>query len=330
MRLFSFFLTSRCSTSLFPTMPPKKAANIGAYFKRKADDDGAAPAKEARAGPAEADKKEEKEEEAGASGAAAAAPLSPEQQGRLEASKAAALQKRALATGVPPHGLMHKSWATALQAEFDKEYYKNLMKFLESEHTSKQTIFPPADQVYSWAASCPLDKVRVVIVGQDPYHGPKQAHGLCFSVQKGVATPPSLVNIYKELETDIPGFKRPPHGCLTSWAEQGVLLLNAVLTVRQAQPNSHKDQGWEKFTDAVIDAVNKKCSGVVFINWGLYAQKKGAKVDKKKHFVLNGAHPSPLSATKFFGCKHFSQTNTYLVSKGFAPINWGSVMEDKS
>lgn len=223
-------------------------------------------------------------------------------------------------------GLMNKSWATALQSEFEKPYYKELMKFLESEHAGKEAIFPPPDQVYAWGA-CPLNKVRVVIVGQDPYHGPGQAHGLCFSVPKGVTTPPSLVNIYKELVTDIPGFKRPDHGCLTSWAEQGVLLLNAVLTVRKATPNSHKDKGWEKFTDAVIEIVNKQCSGVVFIHWGQYAQKKGAKVDKKKHLVLNGAHPSPLSASKFYGCKHFSQTNAYLTSKGKAPINWASVNE---
>ncbi|XP_076345583.1 uracil-DNA glycosylase-like isoform X1 [Tachypleus tridentatus] len=215
------------------------------------------------------------------------------------------------------------SWYKALETEFTEEYFqKVLSKFLENER-KKYTIYPPEDQVYLWTKMCEIDEVKVVILGQDPYHGQNQAHGLAFSVQEGVARPPSLINIYKELESDIPGFTAPLHGNLTGWARQGVLLLNACLTVRAQHPNSHKDQGWESLTDAVIKWLSCNLSDIVFFLWGSYAQKKGAVIDKKKHLVLNSVHPSPLSASRgFFGCHHFSKANQYLVQKGKKPIDW--------
>lgn len=213
-------------------------------------------------------------------------------------------------------------WSTALQEEKKKPYFTKLQSFVESER-KKCTVYPPAHQVFSWTEHHDMTKTKVVILGQDPYHGPKQAHGLCFSVQKGVTPPPSLKNMYKELVKDIPGFVTPRHGDLSSWASQGVLLLNAVLTVRASQANSHKDKGWEKFTDWVISWVAKNLNGVVFMLWGSYAQKKCSRIDTKRHCVLKAVHPSPLSAHRgYFGCKHFSQANQYLVEQGKKPIDW--------
>ena len=221
---------------------------------------------------------------------------------------------------------MAESWRKALKAQFDKPYFEQLLRFLMAEKAAKRTIFPPLPQVYAWSHACPLQRIRVVILGQDPYHGPGQAHGLCFSVKRGVPVPPSLRNMYKELETDVPGFSPPTHGDLTSWAEQGVLLLNAALTVRRGEANSHAGKGWEQLTDAVVEAVSTRLSGVVFILWGGYAQRKGASINKTKHLVISGPHPSPLSAYRgFFGCKHFSKANEYLTSKGRDPVDWGSV-----
>ncbi|CAK8672585.1 unnamed protein product [Clavelina lepadiformis] len=221
--------------------------------------------------------------------------------------------------------VMQCSWKAALQTELQKSYYKELCNFVAKERAS-YTVYPPEDQVFTWTQHCDIHNVKVVILGQDPYHGPNQAHGLCFSVQKSVPPPPSLLNIYKELEKDISGFKRPEHGDLSGWANQGVLLLNAVLTVRASQANSHKDKGWEKFTDAVISWLNCNLRGVVFILWGAYAQKKGSKINAKKHHVLKGVHPSPLSAHRgFFGCQHFSKANDYLIKEGKSPINWSAL-----
>ncbi|XP_064479120.1 uracil-DNA glycosylase-like [Ornithodoros turicata] len=214
------------------------------------------------------------------------------------------------------------SWFSALEQEFSKEYFEKLSKFL-AEERKKYTVYPDAENVYTWTRCCDINQVKVVILGQDPYHNPDQAHGLAFSVPKGVAVPMSLVNIYKELSSDIPDFQKPSHGALFGWAEQGVLLLNAGLTVRKNAANSHKDRGWETFTDAVIKCIDQRCSGVVFLLWGAYAQKKGAIIDKKKHKTLRCAHPSPLSASRgFFGCGHFSKTNEYLKSMGKKPIDW--------
>lgn len=215
-----------------------------------------------------------------------------------------------------------ESWRTALHSEFTKEYFIKLNTFVEAER-KKYTVYPPAEDVFSWTRACTVNDVKVVILGQDPYHGPKQAHGLSFSVQPGVPPPPSLINMYRELETDIPDFTRPSHGCLYGWANQGVLMLNAVLTVRANNANSHKDQGWENFTDATITYLNKNKEGLVFLLWGSYAQKKGAHIDKKKHYILQGVHPSPLSAHRgFFGCKHFSKCNELLKKAGKNTIDW--------
>jgi len=214
------------------------------------------------------------------------------------------------------------TWFTALEDEFRKDYFKKLNDFVVASR-NRGTVYPPASNVWEWTKQYPIQDVRVVILGQDPYHGPNQAHGLCFSVKKEIRPPPSLVNIYKELQTDIPGFEHPDHGCLNGWAQQGVLLLNAVLTVNQAQPNSHKDQGWENVTDAVIKWISKNLNSVVFLLWGSHAQKKAIVVDKKKHHLLQCPHPSPFSANKgFFGCKHFSQCNELLIKSGRAPIDW--------
>lgn len=248
--------------------------------------------------------------------------LSPEQKSKIEQNKLAARIKLAAKTS---NGLLvdvGSSWFKALEPEFSKQYFTELSKFVMAER-SKNTIYPPAHDVFSWTNYCTIDKVKVVILGQDPYHGPKQAHGLCFSVQKGVPPPPSLQNMYKELTEDIPGFSHPGHGTLIGWANQGVLLLNACLTVRSGQANSHKDKGWEKFTDAVISWLNKNKKGLVFMLWGSYAQKKGAHIDKKKHHVLTGVHPSPLSAHRgYFGCKHFSKCNELLKKEGKSIIDW--------
>ena len=212
-------------------------------------------------------------------------------------------------------------WAPVLREEYGKPYYRDLYQFVR-EKKKKNTIYPPADDIFNAFHLTPLSRVKVVIIGQDPYHEPGQAHGLCFSVQKGVDIPPSLQNIYKELNSDI-GFEIPNHGCLTSWAEQGVLLLNAVLTVRAHAAASHQNKGWETFTDAVIRAVNDVDRPVVFMLWGGFARSKKAMLTNPKHLVLEAPHPSPLSAYRgFFGCKHFSQANAFLEKNGVEPVDW--------
>ena len=212
-------------------------------------------------------------------------------------------------------------WEKALNSEFSKDYYKKLFLFIREEY-SKVAVYPSADEIFTAFHLTPLDKVKVVILGQDPYHNVGQAHGLCFSVNDGVAFPPSLVNIFKEIESDL-GVPVPSTGNLTRWAEQGVLLLNATLTVRAHQAGSHQRQGWEEFTDAAIRALATRRDNLVFILWGAYAQKKGAFIDRTRHLVLSSAHPSPLSAWHgFFGNKHFSRTNEYLLAHGLEPIAW--------
>ena len=215
------------------------------------------------------------------------------------------------------------TWQDALGPQKEAEYFTRLMARIQSEREAGKVIYPPQQDVFNALKFTPLESVKVVILGQDPYHGPDQAHGLCFSVLPGVKTPPSLINIYKELAADIDGFVIPKHGTLTNWAEQGVLLLNTVLTVEQGKAHSHAKWGWETFTDAVIDAVNRHQQGVVFLLWGSHAQKKGMHIDTSKHHVLSAPHPSPLSAHRgFLGCKHFSQTNQLLTSQNKSPINW--------
>lgn len=219
---------------------------------------------------------------------------------------------------------LEPGWLSQLEAEFDKPYMEGLREFLQRERRAGKTIYPKGGEFFCAFDSTPFDRVKVVILGQDPYHGPGQAHGLCFSVRKGVRPPPSLVNIYKEIESDL-GLPAGhfEHGCLAAWAEQGVLLLNAVLTVEQHKAASHQGQGWETFTDAAIAALSKHREHLVFMLWGSYAQKKGAVIDTSKHLVLKSPHPSPLSAHRgFFGCKHFSRCNEYLKSRGVEPIDW--------
>jgi len=217
---------------------------------------------------------------------------------------------------------LHQSWKAPLLPEFEADYMAQLRAFLIAEKAAGKHIFPKGGEWFRAMDLTPLDKVRVVILGQDPYHGPGQAHGLCFSVKPGVRPPPSLVNIYRELQSDL-GIERPRHGFLEHWANQGVLLLNSVLTVEMAKAASHQGKGWERFTDAVIRLVNAKDDPVVFLLWGAYAQKKAAFVDTSKHLVLKAAHPSPLSAHNgFLGCRHFSKCNAFLESKGLAPIDW--------
>eukprot|EP00730_Choanoeca_flexa_P010632 TRINITY_DN1927_c0_g1_i1.p1 TRINITY_DN1927_c0_g1~~TRINITY_DN1927_c0_g1_i1.p1 ORF type:complete len:283 (+),score=81.10 TRINITY_DN1927_c0_g1_i1:97-945(+) len=249
-------------------------------------------------------------------------PVDAQKQAILEKKLQAGL-KLAKSEGIPVVASIAPSWAQALHKEFEKPYFKQLMAFLKAQKAAGKTIFPPAEDVHSYSRACNINDVKVVILGQDPYHGPNQAHGLCFSVRKGVAIPPSLRNIYNELAEDIDGFVKPTHGYLQSWAEQGVLLLNAVLTVERSKANSHKNQGWETWTDAIIEYINRRFDNVVFILWGNYAKKKGKKVDKTRHLVLDGGHPSPLSVARFKGCRHFSRANEYLVKKGKTPINWG-------
>ena len=216
---------------------------------------------------------------------------------------------------------IEKSWKEVLQTEFNKPYFENLVGFVKQEYAS-HTIFPPAGQIFNAFNTCPFNHVKVVILGQDPYHGPRQAHGLCFSVNDGIQFPPSLQNIFKEINSDL-GIPMPKSGNLTRWAEQGVLLLNATLTVRASQAGSHQGRGWEEFTDAVIKIISENAENVVFILWGSYAIKKKSLIDASKHCILTAPHPSPLSSYRgFFGCKHFSQTNTYLASKGKTPIEW--------
>ena len=219
---------------------------------------------------------------------------------------------------------IEESWKTVLADEFEKPYFSELRQFLQNEKTSGKTIFPPGPLIFNAFNSTPFDKVRVVILGQDPYHGAGQAHGLSFSVPETVTKlPPSLKNIYKELQSDIAGFKIPLHGNLQKWTAQGVFLLNAMLTVEANQPASHQKRGWEEFTNAVIEKLSKEKTGLIFILWGNFAQQKSVLIDQKKHSILKAAHPSPFSAYNgFFGCKHFSKTNEILKTKGEKEIDW--------
>lgn len=213
------------------------------------------------------------------------------------------------------------SWAERLAGDFEQPYFQRLAEFVRQEYKAGP-CYPPASKIFAAFDLCPFDKVKVVILGQDPYHEPGQAEGLCFSVADGVQQPPSLVNIFKEIQADL-GIPAPTSGSLRRWAEQGVLLLNATLTVRAHQAGSHQRQGWEEFTDAVIRHLATERTGLVFILWGSYAQRKGSFIDRTRHFVLQSAHPSPLSAYRgFFGNHHFSLANRYLEQQGIAPINW--------
>ncbi len=232
--------------------------------------------------------------------------------------------------------VLHDSWKRVLRDEFDKPYMRNLRAFLVKERHANKTIYPRGAEIFAALDLTPIDRVRVVIIGQDPYHGPNQAHGLCFSVQPGVEEPPSLRNIFQEINTDmsdptVPGGRAnarllPGHGCLTGWARQGVLLLNAVLTVEHGRAGSHQGRGWETFTDRIVTILNEQCDHLVFMLWGSYAQKKGAIVDPQRHCVLTSPHPSPLSAHRgFFGCRHFSKANRYLVEHGRPPIDWFAI-----
>ncbi len=216
---------------------------------------------------------------------------------------------------------MEPSWKTALAEEFDKAYFKELTERVKASYLSG-AVYPPPKQIFNAFEHCPFDNVKVVILGQDPYHGQGQAHGLCFSVTDGVQTPPSLQNIYKEIKTDL-GKDVPTSGNLERWADQGVLLLNSTLTVNKGQAGSHQGWGWELFTDAVIQKLSDEKEHLVFLLWGRYAQEKGKNIDTSKHLVLAAAHPSPFSAYNgFFGCKHFSQANAYLEAQGIKPIEW--------
>jgi uracil-DNA glycosylase len=212
-------------------------------------------------------------------------------------------------------------WKNRLSQEFEKEYFVRLTGFIKDEYRDSR-IYPPGSLIFNAFDVCPFEKVKAVIIGQDPYHGPGQAHGLCFSVKDGIGFPPSLINIFKEIESDL-GIPRPLSGDLTRWATQGVLLLNATLTVRAHQAGSHQKKGWEEFTDYVIRVLNSEKKNIVFFLWGAYAQKKGESIDRSRHHVLESVHPSPLSASRgFFGNRHFSRCNEYLVSKGIEPIDW--------
>ena len=218
---------------------------------------------------------------------------------------------------------LEPGWLSVLEEEFEKDYMKSLKSFLLEEKEKGHTVYPKGTDIFNALNTTPFDKVKVVILGQDPYHGVNQAHGLSFSVQKGVTIPPSLKNIYKELETDIERFKAPQHGNLIHWAEQGVLLLNATLTVRASEAGSHQNRGWEIFTDEIIKSLSEKRKHIVFLLWGKYAQQKAVLIDQKKHYVLTAAHPSPFSAYNgFFGSKHFSKANQLLVQNNLTPIDW--------
>jgi uracil-DNA glycosylase len=220
---------------------------------------------------------------------------------------------------------LEKSWKELLGSELKKPYMSDLRTFLVQEEKAGKTVYPQSQDIFAALNLTPFDQVKVVILGQDPYHGPNQAHGLCFSVKPGVKIPPSLVNIFKELKDDL-GITPPTHGCLDAWGKQGVLLLNNVLTVEDGKAGSHHLKGWEQFTDKIIELLNEKKENLVFILWGSPAQKKAQKVDAKKHSIIKSVHPSPLSSYRgFFGSKPFSQTNTYLNSKGIKPINWSPI-----
>lgn len=217
---------------------------------------------------------------------------------------------------------MEAGWKAVMEPQFSRDYMKNLREFLVAEQQS-QTIYPPNAAIFKAFDQTPFDQVKVVILGQDPYHDVGQAHGLCFSVPEGIATPPSLRNIFKELQSDIPGFTLPAHGNLTKWAQQGVLLLNATLTVRAHQAGSHQNRGWEQFTDEAIRQLSQRRKGLIFLLWGRFAKNKAALIDSARHHVLTAAHPSPLSAYQgFLGCGHFSKTNLLLQNQGLQPIDW--------
>lgn len=221
---------------------------------------------------------------------------------------------------------LEPSWKDRIGEYLARPDMRALSDFLRSEKQAGKVIYPPGPEIFAAFDHTPFDGVRVVILGQDPYHGPNQAHGLCFSVRPGVATPPSLLNIFKEIQRDL-GFRAPDHGCLTPWADRGVLLLNATLTVQQATAGSHQGKGWEGFTDAAIDALNREREGLVFMLWGSYAQKKGQLIDGSRHCILRSVHPSPLSAHRgFIGCGHFSAANQYMESRGEPPIDWSLPM----
>jgi uracil-DNA glycosylase len=218
---------------------------------------------------------------------------------------------------------LEPSWLEVLKGEFDKPYMVQLKGFLKDEKQAGKKIYPAGSDIFNAFSKTPFNSLKVAILGQDPYHGENQAHGLSFSVQKGVNVPPSLRNIYKELQTDIPGFTIPAHGNLTEWAEQGVLLLNASLTVQAGMPGSHQRKGWETFTDTVISKISEKKEGVIFILWGSFAQAKSVLIDQTKHYIIKSAHPSPFSAERgFFGSKPFSQTNAILEKEGKKKIDW--------
>lgn len=219
------------------------------------------------------------------------------------------------------------NWSDVIGAEKQQPYFLDTMAYVAAERAAGKDIYPPEHDVFNAFRYTPFEQVKVVILGQDPYHGPNQAHGLCFSVLPGVPVPPSLVNMYKELAQDIAGFQIPQHGYLKSWADQGVLLLNTVLTVERGQAHSHAKLGWETFTDRVIAAVNEHRQGVVFLLWGAHAQKKGRIIDRQRHHVLTAPHPSPLSAHRgFLGCRHFSQTNQLLAQQNLPAIDWQPVL----
>lgn len=238
--------------------------------------------------------------------------------GNLSDTSGSALREPSIA-GAPR---LEAGWRGALEREFDSPYMAELRRFLQSERTAGRTLYPPARDIFRAFDLTPFDQVRVVIVGQDPYHGPGQAHGLCFSVPDAVAVPPSLANIFSELESDL-GVRRPANGNLEHWARQGVLLLNATLTVRERKAGSHQGAGWERFTDAVIQTLNDQRQGLIFLLWGRSAQQKAQVVDARRHHLLRAAHPSPFSARNgFFGCRHFSQVNELLTARGEQPIQW--------
>lgn len=223
---------------------------------------------------------------------------------------------------------MTLTWSQVIGHEKEQAYFQHALAVVKQERAAGKVIYPPQQDIFNAFKYTELDDVKVVMLGQDPYHGPGQAHGLCFSVLPGVRVPPSLANMYKELSADIPGFQIPGHGYLEPWARQGVLMLNTVLTVQAGQAHSHARLGWETFTDRVIQAVNEHCRGVVFLLWGSHAQKKGAMIDRQRHHVLAAPHPSPLSAHRgFFGCRHFSRTNELLTQQGRAPIDWQLPLE---
>jgi len=225
-------------------------------------------------------------------------------------------------SGEPMDVKIEPSWKKSLQKEFSKPYFEQIALHIKTEKSQGKTIYPPGSLIFNAFEKTPVEKIKVVIIGQDPYHGPGQAHGLSFSVPNGIPQPPSLINIFKEIESDL-GVKPPAHGNLEHWAEQGVMLLNASLTVRANEPMSHSKIGWAQFTDTVIRKISEERNHVVFLLWGKFAREKKALIDQSKHLVLEAAHPSPLSAHNgFFGCRHFSKTNEYLASQGIDPIDW--------